>query len=50
MKLEENRTGEFGVFDATNQNTRVRDNLAGWEAVVTNNTRSGDPGSGGITS
>tara|TARA_R100001377_G_scaffold38540_1_gene21455 strand:+ start:1263 stop:2282 length:1020 start_codon:yes stop_codon:yes gene_type:complete len=49
MKLEENRTGDFGVFDATNQNTRVRDNLAGWESVVINNTRSGDPGSGGLT-
>ena len=49
MKLEENRTGDFGVFDATSRNSRVRDNLAGWESVVTNNTRSGDPGSGGVT-
>ena len=47
MKLEESRTGNFGVFDAMSQNSRTRDNLAGWEAVVTKPTRSGDPGSGG---
>jgi hypothetical protein len=47
MKLEETRTGNFGVFDATAQNSRTRDNLAGWEAVVTKPSRSGDPGSTG---
>tara|TARA_R110002020_G_scaffold82948_4_gene205601 strand:+ start:1036 stop:2064 length:1029 start_codon:yes stop_codon:yes gene_type:complete len=47
MKLEENRTGDFGEFNGESQNTRTRDNLAGWEAVVTKPTRSGDPGSGG---
>jgi hypothetical protein len=47
MKLEESRTGNFGVFDAMSDNARTRDNLAGWEAVVTMPTRSGDPGSGG---
>jgi len=47
MKLEENRTGNFGVFDGMAENSRLRDNLAGWEAVITKPTRSGDPGSGG---
>ncbi len=47
MKLEENRTGDFGEFNGESQNTRTRDNLAGWEAVVTKPTRNGDPGSGG---
>ena len=49
MKLEENRTGNFGVYDAMSENSRTRDNLAGWESVVTMPTRSGDPGSGGRT-
>jgi hypothetical protein len=49
MKLEENRTGNFGVYDAMSENSRTRDNLAGWESVVNMPTRSGDPGSGGRT-
>tara|TARA_R100001377_G_C3188637_1_gene109598 strand:+ start:162 stop:1175 length:1014 start_codon:yes stop_codon:yes gene_type:complete len=49
MKLEESRTGNFGVFDGMSENSRTRDNLAGWESVVTKPTRSGDPGSGGRT-
>ena len=49
MNLEEVRTGDFGEFDPTSQNTRIRDNLAGWEAVIEKSTMSLDPGSGGRT-
>ena len=47
MKLEETRTGDFGEFNAHSQYARQRDNLAGWEAVISKSTRSMDPGSGG---
>lgn len=41
MKLEEFRTGDFGVFD---QNDIIgKDNLAGWESVI-NEPNSMDPG------
>ena len=45
MKLEEIRTGDFGEFDTTD--IIKKDNLAGWEAVVTGKTHSMDPGYGG---
>ena len=46
MNLEEIRTGDFGEFDTGN--IVRQDNLAGWEAVVNGDTRSMDPGSGGL--
>jgi|15BtaG_2_1085339.scaffolds.fasta_scaffold00256_17 hypothetical protein len=46
MKLEEIRTGDFGEFDPAD--IIKKDNLAGWEAVVTGDTHSMDPGYGGI--
>jgi hypothetical protein len=45
MKLEEIRTGDFGEFDPAD--VIKKDNLAGWEAVVTGDTHSMDPGYGG---
>ena len=45
MKLEEIRTGNFGEFNTSD--IIEKDNLAGWEAVVLENTHSMDPGSGG---
>jgi hypothetical protein len=45
MKLEEIRTGNFGEFNTAD--IIEKDNLAGWEAVVLENTHSMDPGSGG---
>lgn len=49
MKLEELRTGDFGVFDPNNENHPVKkDNLAGWEAVVLQGSHSMDPGYGDL--
>lgn len=42
MKLEEVRTGDFGEYDPVN--VIKRDNLAGWESVVTGENHSMDPG------
>jgi len=42
MKLEEIRTGDFGEYDPVN--VIKRDNLAGWESVVTGENHSMDPG------
>lgn len=36
MELKEVRAGDFGKFDATEVNSVKGENLAGWEAVVTN--------------
>ena len=43
MKLEEFRTGNFGEFTGRAEGI-VKDNLAGWEAVVLGDTNSMDPG------
>lgn len=43
MKLEEFRTGNFGEFVGRAEGI-VKDNLAGWEAVVLGDTNSMDPG------
>ena len=43
LKLEENRTGDFGEFDPKGDMI-TKDNLAGWEAVVLGETNSMDPG------
>ena len=49
MKLEEIRTGDFGEFDPNDENNPIkRDNLAGWEAVVLEDSHSMDPGYGGL--
>lgn len=49
LKLEEIRTGDFGEFDPDASNNPIkRDNLAGWESVVTGATNSMDPGYDGI--
>ena len=47
MRLEEIRTGNFGVFDPQSYSAAERDNLGGWEAVINKPTRSADPGSAG---
>lgn len=45
LKLEEFRTGDFTEFLPQNKgNSIVRDNVAGWEAVVLKPTHSMDPG------
>ena len=46
MKLEEIRTGDFGVFSTNVNDVVKRDNLAGWEAVVLGDSHSMDPGGG----
>jgi len=48
MKLEEIRTGDFGVFSTNVNDVVKRDNLAGWEAVVLGDSHSMDPGGGGV--
>jgi hypothetical protein len=50
MNLEELRAGDFGDFRPESHNQVERDNLAGWEAVISNQTSlhtSMDPGSYG---
>lgn len=42
MKLEEIRTGDFGEYDPVS--IIKKDNLAGWESVVTGDNHSMDPG------
>lgn len=46
MSLDEVRTGDFGVFDPSNQVRK--DNLAGWESVILEESYSTDPGVGGL--
>jgi hypothetical protein len=46
MKLEEIRTGDFGEFDPAD--VIKRDNLTGWEAVLTDEGHSMDPGYQGL--
>lgn len=43
LSLEELRAGDFGEFDSTKQ--IKKDNICGWEAVVSNKHQSVDPGS-----
>jgi len=51
MKLEEFRTGDFGVWNHNNVDNPIkRDNLAGWESVVLGDTNSMDPGYFGVGS
>ena len=38
MDLKENRAGDFGTFDASKPDEVAGENLAGWEAVITDNT------------
>ena len=45
MKLEEIRTGDFGAFPTNANEVVKRDNLAGWESVVLDESHSMDPGS-----
>ena len=44
LKVEEFRAGEFGVFNAESPHAIQRDNLAGWEAVISGRSHSADPG------
>ncbi len=44
MNLEELRSGDFGKFSTEAKEPIKRDNLVGWEAVVSNPHQSMDPG------
>ena len=44
MNLEELRAGDFGKFSTDRKEPIKRDNLVGWEAVVSNPHQSMDPG------
>ena len=44
MSLEEYRAGDFSKFDSDSTKAIKRDNVVGWEAVISDPIQSMDPG------